>query len=390
MIRAVFLSHTAAPSGAELATLRLLSALCDRTDAPAFEVEMLVTENGPIVDRLRARGIPVTVQHNTFDSRSMTIAGSGAGRLLAGGVDLLKLGWTLGGVLRERRADVLVAESTKALLMGAVAARRARIPLVWQVHDLVSSEYFGRVLAVLIRLLGWLLAAGVIANSRATLHSLITWRRAAVVAYPGVEPAAAPHDRAPQRAPADATVAVVGRLSPWKGQDVLLRAVARARHRPRAVIIVGGTFFGEESYRDELVALAGELALPVEFIGHVEDPAAYMRDADILVHCSVLAEPFGQVVVEGMQAGCAVIAARAGGPAEIVRPGVDGLLVEGGDSAGLADALDRLIGDRALRVRLGQSARTRAREFGIDATAAAVAGVLTAVTSGAAQRSPVS
>ncbi|MFE6859756.1 glycosyltransferase family 4 protein [Nocardia sp. NPDC057668] len=389
MTRAVFLAHTAAPSGAELATLRLLSALRDRPGAP-FEVELLVTEDGPMVERVRARGIPVTVQRNAFDSRSMTIADSGAGGLLAGGVALLKLGWTLGGVLRERRADVLVAESTKALLMGAVAARRARIPLVWQVHDLVSREYFGRVLAVVVRVLGWLLARGVIANSRATLGSLFTWRRAAVVAYPGVEPVAAPDDRAPQRAPRDTVVAVVGRLCPWKGQDVLLRALAAARHRPRAVYIVGGTFFGEESYRDELVALSDELALPVEFVGHVEDPTAYMRAADILVHCSVLAEPFGQVVVEGMQAGCAVIAARAGGPLEIIRPGVDGFLVDGGDAAALARILDQLIADPELRTRLAGSARLRAREFGIDATAAAVAEVLTAVTAGSARRSAVS
>lgn len=382
MIRALFLAHTAAPSGAELATLRLLAALRAPAHATEIEVSMVFTEEGPMVERTRALGVPVVVQANDFDSRSMTIDSSGLRRLLAGCLALLKLGWALGATARAQRADVLVAESTKSLLMGAVAARRAGIPLIWQVHDRISAEYFGRPLAAALRLLGWLLANGVVANSNSTLGSLFTWRRPAVVAYPGVEagPSASPPERVPQRAPEDVIVAVVGRLSPWKGQDVLLRALAEVRHRPHTVFVVGGTFFDEEPYRAELEKLAADLALPVEFIGHTDDPAAYMRRADILVHCSILAEPFGQVIVEGMAAGCAVIAARAGGPAEIVRPAVDGLLVDGGDQSALAAALDQLIADRDLRTRLGATARIRARDFGIEATAHTVAGLLTAVT----------
>ena len=61
-----------------------------------------------------------------------------------------------------------------------------------------------------------------------------------------------------------------------------------------------------------------------EFRGFREDVWGELRDLDVLVHCSVMPEPFGQVVLEGMAAGVPVVASAAGGPAELVTSGVDG------------------------------------------------------------------
>lgn len=371
MNRALFVAHTAAPSGAELATLRLVSALRDQG---RLGVAMVYTEDGPMVERMRRRGVETRVLRGRFDSRAMTID-SGPLGLVAGFLRLLRLGWSLGATANELGADVLVAESSKALVMGAVAARRSRVPLVWQVHDRISADYFGRLPTLVLRLLGRLCSSGYLANSRTTLSTLPIRRRPALVAYPGVE-LGTEVPRPGQRPPADTVVAVVGRLSPWKGQDVLLRALAATKVRPRQVFLIGGTFFDEEPYRAGLERLAGELGLPVTFTGHVDDPAEYLRDTDILVHCSVLPEPFGQVVVEGMHAGCAVIASVPGGPAEIIESGVDGLLVDGGDEHQLTAALDTLIGDPALRAELAMAARLRAKDFDITDTAHTVAAFL--------------
>jgi glycosyltransferase involved in cell wall biosynthesis len=373
-MKAVFVAHTAVPSGAELATLRLASAL-----RPRLETAIVYTADGPMVERTRERGIETLVLRNSFDSRSMTIAGAAdPRRLLAGAAALLRVGWALGGTARDLEASVLVAGSTKALLMGTIAARRAGIPLVWQVHDRITAQYFGRVLAVIIRVLGRVAAHGCIANSQGTLRTLFTWGQPAVVAYPGLEPAPEPV-REPQRDAPDAVVAVVGRLAPWKGQDVFLRALAAARHRPRQVFLVGGTFFDEEPYRAGLEKLAADLGLPVTFTGHLDDPGTVLREADVLVHCSVLPEPFGQVVVEGMQAGCAVVATRPGGPTEIIDPEMSGLLVDAGDERQLTVALDRLLGDAGLRTRLAAAGRERARRFDIAESARVVAGFLPTV-----------
>ncbi|MBH0774744.1 glycosyltransferase family 4 protein [Nocardia bovistercoris] len=375
MISAVFLTHTAAPSGAELATLRLLTALARDGRVRA---SVLLTADGPLVALLEARDIPVTVWRNDFDSRSLTIAGSGPLRLLGGARDLMRLGRGLGAEVSAAGADVVVAQSTKALLMGAIAARRAGVPLVWQVHDRIAADYFGGPLAFGLRVLGWLAVRGVVANSRSTLRTLFTPGRRAVVAYPGLEPGRAV-EREAQRAPDAVRIVMVGRLTPWKGQDVLLRALPLLRHRPAAVTLVGGAFFDEEEFGDRLRALAAELDVPVEFAGHVDDPTDHFAAADIAVHASVTPEPFGQVVVEAMRAGCAVIAADAGGPTEIVRDGRDGVLVTPGAPAALAAALDRLIADPALRARLAESGRARAADFGIEETARVVTGLLATV-----------
>ncbi|MFE1593342.1 glycosyltransferase family 4 protein [Nocardia sp. NPDC058705] len=377
MTRAVFLAHTAAPSGAELATLRLLDAL---RATGRYQVTMIYTEDGPMVARTRSRDIETHVVSGQFDSRAMRI-GTGVIGLITGFLALLRLGWAVGAVVKQTRAQVVVAESTKALVLGAVAARRARVPLVWQVHDRVSPDYFGKIPALAIRVLARLVCRGQLANSHATAATLPTSLPTAI-AYPGVELPAVQVD--PRTRPASQTVViVVGRLSPWKGQDVFLRAVAALRVRPARVILVGGTFFGEQPYRAELEKLAAELGVAAEFTGHVDDPAEYLDTADILVHCSVLPEPFGQVVVEGMAAGCAVIAATPGGPAEIIHTGVDGLLVPGGDVAALTAALDTLLADPADRARLAVAGRDRAQEFDIHVSARTVADFLdTMVTRG--------
>ncbi|MFJ4654236.1 glycosyltransferase family 4 protein [Nocardia sp. NPDC088792] len=373
MTRAVFLAHTAAPSGAELATSRLLSALHHRR----FAVTMIYTEPGPMVESMRDRGIDTRVVEGPFRARSLTIGTATVRGLLAASVHLVRTGWKVGAAVRDSGATVLVAQSTKAMAIGAVAARRAHVPLVWQVHDRVSAEYFGRPLASAVRCFGWLVSSAYLANSRSTRATLIRWRRPAAVAYPGLDIDCAPcTDRPAQRPPADTVVVVVGRLAAWKGQHVFLRALAEARIRPREVLLVGGTFFGEEQYRAELERMACELDLTVTFTGHVDDPGEYLCRADILVHCSVLAEPFGQVVVEGMRAGCAVIATRPGGPEEIIEPDVSGLLVDAGDQAALTRALDRLIADPALRERLSVAGRRRARRFDIAETATVVADLL--------------
>jgi glycosyltransferase involved in cell wall biosynthesis len=111
----------------------------------------------------------------------------------------------------------------------------------------------------------------------------------------------------------------------------------------------------------------------VTVTGHVDDPTEILLASDILVHCSVIVEPFGQVVVEGLHAGCAVIATQPGGPAETIETEVSGLLVDAGDTAALTGALNRLMADPQLRTRLAQAGQLRARQFDVADSARTVA-----------------
>ena len=83
----------------------------------------------------------------------------------------------------------------------------------------------------------------------------------------------------------------------------------------------------------------------------MEDVPLQLETLDILVHASLIPEPFGQVVIEGMASGLPVVAPRAGGPAEVIEDGVTGILYPMGDVGALAGALRELAGKPALRSR---------------------------------------
>jgi glycosyltransferase involved in cell wall biosynthesis len=133
--------------------------------------------------------------------------------------------------------------------------------------------------------------------------------------------------------------------------------------------VVGEALFGEDDYRASLHRQAAALGIAdrVSFRGFRSDVPAELDALDVLVHASVQTEPFGQVVVEGMAAGLAVVASDAGGPAEIITADHDGVLVAPGDVDALATALRALVDDPARRTALGRRARITAERYRTDA-----------------------
>jgi glycosyltransferase involved in cell wall biosynthesis len=170
-------------------------------------------------------------------------------------------------------------------------------------------------------------------------------------------------------------VGVFSRISPWKGQHVLIGALRRL---PGVhALLVGDAIFGEEAYRDELKKLVKEADVSdrVHFLGNRSDVAALMQMTDIVVHTSVAPEPFGRVIVEGMLARKPVVATAAGGAAEIVRDGSTGVLVRPGDAEALAKALRRLLADPNLALRFGAAGRQVAtKEFSLPAMLSGIEG----------------
>jgi len=206
-------------------------------------------------------------------------------------------------------------------------------------------------------------ADGVIANSTATLETLPSRTRPRACVIPD-SVAVSTHPHTPGTGPA--TFGMLGRIAPWKGQDLFLRAFAAAfgAGGERAVI-VGTPMFGEEAYERQLRDLVEQLGLAgrVEFRGFREDVWRELASFDVLVHASIIPEPFGQVVLEGMAAGLAVIAPDEGGPAAVLADGQTGRLFRSRDPDSLAAAMAALCADPTERRRLGSAAQRAAKDY---------------------------
>jgi glycosyltransferase involved in cell wall biosynthesis len=161
-------------------------------------------------------------------------------------------------------------------------------------------------------------------------------------------------------------VGLIATLAWWKGHAVFLAAIARLpRGLPVRAYVVGGPVYGTRGSQQTLDALrtrAGELGIAdrVGFTGFVADSASVMRALDVVVHASTEPEPFGLVIAEAMAAGRPVLVSAAGGAAELVRDGATALTYVPGDVAALAACLERVVGDEALRDRLGREAHAEA------------------------------
>ncbi len=141
-----------------------------------------------------------------------------------------------------------------------------------------------------------------------------------------------------------AVVLLPGRLSRWKGQGVLLEAVARMGRRDVCCVFLGSAS-GRERFAAWLAERAEALGIAdrVRLAGEGDDMPAALLLADVVVHASTEPEAFGRVVIEAQAMRRPVIAADLGGPVETVEHGVTGWRVPPGDAAILADALDAVL-----------------------------------------------
>lgn len=158
-------------------------------------------------------------------------------------------------------------------------------------------------------------------------------------------------------------VMLPGRLTRWKGQMVLIEAIAKLGRRDLCCLLLGSDQ-GRRAYREELESRITELGLGgvIRVIDHCDDmPVAYML-ADVVVSASTDPEAFGRVMVEGQAMGRPVIGSDHGGARETVIPGETGWLTPPGDASALAAAIDGALHLSAeSRARLAEAAITHVR-----------------------------
>jgi glycogen synthase len=290
--------------------------------------------------------------------------------------------------LLARGADLVhvhLGEDLAILPLAELAARPRRLPMLITVHCSLTHTLTPCDVrtAVLRRLGGWIERR---AERRAAATIVYTDRLAECIAGDGGNPTVHVIRRGVESAafatagepflrglPGRHRVLFVGRMVGSKGVELLVQAAARLRTQGVDVV-----FVGDGAARPAVERLARRLGVDdrvhvTGFIAHSRVPAA-LASADLLVLPSMY-EELGTVLIEAMHAGVPVVASRVGGIPEAVEHGVTGLLVEPGDVAGLAAAVDAVLSDPALAGRLAAGARRRAPQHDLETVADEVHGL---------------
>jgi L-malate glycosyltransferase len=373
-MRVLIANHTSTVSGAEHALLDLLAALPSGIEA------VVAAPPGDLAERLAAAGhahLPLT---GTAGSLKL-----GLRHTPVGVAQLMRAGWELRRLARRTGAQVVHANSVRSGLSAVLARRAGGPPVLVQVHDCIpGGAAAGAVRRVVIR------ADALVANSAYTARCLGGAGARARVTYNPVDlgrfdPSAVDGDAA-RRAlgvPLDAPLlAIVGQITPWKGQATAIAALARLRaSQPGARLVVAGstkfvdaaTRYDNRAYLEGLHSQVAEAGLgdAVLFTGEHADVPAVVAAADLVLVPS-REEPFGRIVVEALAMGTPVLATRVGGPAEVIEDGREGLLLDPRDPDTWARAAASLLADPARRARMGAAGRETARRFDRGAYARAM------------------
>jgi len=350
-VRVLHLVATLLPGGSEFSVLRLAAA----PDTTRYLVRVAWLRGEPLLaDEFRAAGIEVV----RFGMRGKFDPGC-----------LLRLR----RYIARERIDIVHTHMDLADFYGALAGRlggaRAVVATKHAPDEFRTRRTWKRYPFLLLERLAYEMDDAVIVVSeglRTFLEKVERLpRRKMVVIGHGIEATSYPATRAEARRalglPAHGPlIGAVGRLSPEKGQVVLLRALpAILAAFPRAACVVAG----EGPARAQLEAETRRLGIGdrVVLLGFRRDVPRVLAALDLFVQPSIY-EGFGLSLLEAMAAGLPVVASRVGGIPEVVEDGRTGLLVPSQDPAALAAAIVRLLGDAEGAQRLGESAANHARE----------------------------
>jgi glycosyltransferase involved in cell wall biosynthesis len=379
--RILYLEPTGLISGGSIALLRLVASLDRRRYRPL----VVLGSAGPLVDEFRR--IPgCRVLCLPFGARLGQVTRFG---VFSGGLLNLaaacRYAWRLRRIAERWRAEIVHSNGLKMHLLSVLTAGGVRRQLLWHMRDFVSPPYMPARTAWFVRQLVRRVPNIAICNSASTRASLLAQNSVIVESgVPGrgnfVRTVPDGISRLTGRTRSGATVGnvhrvvVVGRLAGWKGQHVFIDAATSLCRDDRSTefLIAGdATTAADAEYANALKASVAASAFRdrIRFLGLVHDISGPLATTDLVVHCSISAEPFGQVILEAMSAGVPVIAAALGGPTEIITDGMNGRLIAPGDSALLARTIRHLIDHPQERADLAAAGRVTVHErFGIEKT----------------------
>jgi L-malate glycosyltransferase len=369
-VRVLYVSHTAEVSGGERSLLDLLRALGSRVEPT------VATPEGELSAALRVQGVPTRAIPGT--AGSLRLHPLHTPRTIG---ELAHAAWSVRRIAGHDRIDLVHANSIRAGVVAAAAARLGGPPAVVHVRDVLPDGALTRLTRAAVAR-G---ASAIVGNSAHTLSRFTMPQTDAVLAVAhspvdldrlqtatelernaarlalGIPPHAGP------------VLGVVAQLTPWKAQDDAVRIVAglRASHPDVRLLVAGSAKFVSSSTRHDNLAFVRKLQGLVEeldlrdrvlMLGERSDVPDVLRALDMLLVPS-WEEPFGRSVVEGLAVGVPVAATSVGGPREVLRDRVDGVLLPPRRPGEWVAALTPLLGDRERLAEMASEGRARAVAF---------------------------
>lgn len=365
MSNILFIHQSAELYGSDKTLLLLLKY----RDRKRYFPVVILPSDGPLKEKLEQQGVKVVLSpvlklhRNMFKPQNMLLF-----------LKQIREGLNILDKLNKEYQFQIIYSNTLAVLLGIIYAHKRKIKHIWHVHEIIESP------KVITKLFLQFLAAK--ANTKIVYNSIATanfWtvssriKAKSIIIQNGIESVEAQISEAKRReiqqqlthAHDKIIIALIGRISRWKGQSLLVEAFHKlAERKDIHLVFVGSTPPNQEIIQEELEAQISELQLEsritiVPFQNNIDE---IWQSIDIAVVPSIEPEPFGLVAVEAMMAKKPVVASNHGGLTEIIAQGETGFLVKPNDVSELAAAIEKLVEDPELRKSFGTNGYLRAME----------------------------
>lgn len=345
MLRVALISHLSEISGACVALLGLAEGL----RSCGMKAELVLPGEGPLAEESRRKSIEPVVIPNPQVSM---LSGSRSGVKL--GFERIVYVRSLSRWLRDERIDVVYVNTTATIFPG-VAARFARRPIVWHVHETLTNP--GRATRVKMRFIEMASSAIIYASRSGETAFPAPRVKQRLIARNVVclDALRSARERLESRAFGPPHVVLMNGLYPLKGADIFLRAAARVQRELSAPVrfVLLGSPEADPVFASELKRMTAELGLEqsILFAGLRSDMPDVFASADVFVSAS-RTEAMPMAIVEAMATGTPVIATEVGDCPELLDGGRLGTLVPSEDPDALARAIvHTLSGPEATRAK---------------------------------------
>lgn len=333
--------------------------------AAGHRVTVVLSEEGPLVQNLRQKGLEVHIHRLGILRRKYFNLPGLANRVSA----LQKARTFLEKLGREKQVTHLYS-NTSAVLVGALVAKRIGAKHIWHLHEiLVQPAWFAKMMGKIVGRS----ADTVLAVSQAVKDHWQPFMDPSKIhlLYNGIDYEAYlekhPDVLLDLKIPTESLrIGMIGRINTWKGQGYFLEIAAKLlKQNPKLhFIIAGDAFPGMENLVEEMLQKIGNLGLEknVSYLGFRNDIAALMQSLDLFVLPSILPDPFPTVILEAMASGKPVAATAHGGACEMLLHGETGILIPWDNAEKAAALIQSMLQNPERLPLMGEKGRERVLE----------------------------